>query len=52
MTLAAAGQDGWDYNVFDAQSVYLQSDGIERLLLLLRMPHKIRVLERRQGKCL
>ena len=39
MTLSAAAQDGWDLNVFDAQSAYLQSDGIERLLLL-RMPHK------------
>ena len=39
MTLSAAAQNGWDYNVFDAQSAYLQSDGIERLLLL-RMPHK------------
>ena len=34
-----AAQDCWDYNVFDAQSTYLQSDGIERLLLL-RIPHK------------
>ena len=38
MTLSAAAQDGRDYNVFDgqsvSQSVYLQSDGIERLLLL------------------
>ena len=39
MTLSAAAHDGWDYNVFDAQSAYLLSDGIERLLLL-RMPHK------------
>ena len=39
MTLSAAAQNGWDYNVFDAQSTYFQSDGIERLLLL-RMPHK------------
>ena len=39
MKLSAAAQDGWDYNVFDAQSAYLQSGGIERLLLL-RMPHK------------
>ena len=39
MTLSAAAQNGWVYNVFDAQSAYLQSDGIERLLLL-RMPHK------------
>ena len=39
MTLSAAAQSGWDYSVFDAQSAYLQSDGIERLLLL-RMPHK------------
>ena len=39
MTLSAAAQIGWDYSVFDAQSAYLQSDGIERLLLL-RMPHK------------
>ena len=39
MTLSAAAQDDWDYNVLDAQSAYLQSDGIERLLLL-RMPHK------------
>ena len=39
MTISVAAQDGWDYNVFDAQSAYLQSDGIERLLLL-RMPHK------------
>ena len=36
---AAAAQDGWDYNVFDAQPAYLQSDGIESLLLF-RMPHK------------
>ena len=39
MTLSAAAQDGRDYNVFDAQSAYLQSNGIERLLLL-RMLHK------------
>ena len=39
MTLSAAAHDGWSYNLFDAQSAYLQSDGIERLLLL-RMPHK------------
>ena len=39
MTLSAASQSGWDYSVFDAQSAYLQSDGIKRLLLL-RMPHK------------
>ena len=39
MTLSAASQSGWDYGVFDAQSAYLQSDGIKRLLLL-RMPHK------------
>ena len=39
MTLSAAAQSGWDYSVFDAQSAYLQSDGIKRLLLL-RMPHK------------
>ena len=39
MTLSAATQDGWDCNVFDAQSAYLQSHGIERLLLM-RMPHK------------
>ena len=39
MTLAARAQDGWDCIVFDAQSAYLQSEGIERLLLL-RMPHK------------
>ena len=39
MTLSAAAQDGWDFNVFDAQSAYSQSDGIERLFLL-RMPHK------------
>ena len=39
MTLSAAAQSGWDYSVFDAQSAYLQPDGIERLLLL-RMPHK------------
>ena len=38
VTLSEAAQDGWDYNVFDAHSAYLQSDGIERLLLL-RMPH-------------
>ena len=38
MTLSAAAQSGWDYSVFDAQSAYLQSDGIKRLLLL-RMPH-------------
>ena len=42
MSLAAAAQDGWDHNVFDARSASLQSDGIERLLLL-RMPHKISV---------
>ena len=31
MTLSAAAQDGWDYyKVFDAQSAYLQSDGIEK----------------------
>ena len=39
MTLTAAAQNGWDYKVFDDQSVYLQSGCIERLLLL-RMPHK------------
>ena len=39
MTLSAAAQSGWDYSVFDAQPAYLQSDGIERPLLL-RMPHK------------
>ena len=39
MTLSAAAQSGWDNSVFDAQSAYLQSDGIERQLLL-RMPHK------------
>ena len=39
MTLSAAAQSGWDYSVFDAQSAYLQSDGIEGLLLL-RMPQK------------
>ena len=39
MTLSAAAQSGWDYSVFDAQSAYLQSDGIKRLSLL-RMPHK------------
>ena len=39
MTLSAASPSGWDYSVFDAQSAYLQSDGIKRLLLL-RMPHK------------
>ena len=33
MALSAAAQDGWDYNVFDAQSVCLQPDGVERLLL-------------------
>ena len=38
-TLSAAAQNGWVYNVFDAQLAYVQSDGIERLLLL-RMPHK------------
>ena len=38
MTLSVAAQSGWDYSVFDAQSAYLQSDGIKRLLLL-RMPH-------------
>ena len=38
MTLAAAAQDGWDCNGFDAQSACLQSDGIEKPLLL-RMPH-------------
>ena len=38
MTLSASAQSGWDYSVFDAQSAYLQSDGIKRLLLL-RMPH-------------
>ena len=38
MTLSAA-RDGRDFNVFDAQSAYLQSDGIERLLLL-RMSHE------------
>ena len=31
MTLSAASQSGWDYSVFDAQSAYLQSDGIKRL---------------------
>ena len=51
MTLAAVAQDGWDYNVFDARSAYLQPDGIERLLLL-RMPHKSPSLGRNQGKCL
>ena len=52
MTLSAAAQSGWDYSVFDAQSAYLQSDGIKRLFLL-RMPHKkIRLLGRSQGKCL
>ena len=25
MTLSAAAQDDWDYNVFDSQSAYLQS---------------------------
>ena len=39
MTLSPASQSGWDYSVFDAQSAYLQSDGIKRLLLL-RVPHK------------
>ena len=39
MTLSAASQSGWDCIVLDAQSAYLQSDGIERLLLL-RMLHK------------
>ena len=39
MTLSAAAQSGWDHSVFDAQSAYLQSDGIERQLLL-RMLHK------------
>ena len=51
MTLSAAAQDGWDYNVFDAQSPYLHSDGIERLLLL-RMPHTNPLLGRNQGKWL
>ena len=39
MTLVAAAPDGWECNVFVVQSAYLQSDGVERLLLL-RMPHK------------
>ena len=30
MTLSAAAQSGLDYSVFDAQSAYLQSDGIKR----------------------
>ena len=30
MTLSATAQDGWHYNVFDAQSAYHQSDSIER----------------------
>ena len=38
MTLSAAAQDGWNYNVFDAQSAYFQSDGIERLLLQHKNP--------------
>ena len=50
MTLLAAAQDGWRYNVFDAPSAYLQSDGVERLLLL-RMPHKNLPPGRNQGKC-
>ena len=45
MTLSEAAQSGWDYSVYDAQSAYLQSDGIKRLLLL-------RILGRSQGKCL
>ena len=52
MTLAAAAKVGWDYTRFDAQSAYLQSDGIEGLLLL-RMPHKkTSLLRRSQGRCL
>ena len=39
MKLSEAAQSGWDYSVLHAQSAYLQSDGIKRLLLL-RMPHK------------
>ena len=46
MTLSAAAQSGWDYSVFDAQSAYLQSDGICGCLT------KIRLLGRSQGKCL
>ena len=49
MTLAAAAQDGWDHNVIDAQSAYLQSDGMERLLLL-RMSPKNPLLGTRPGQ--
>ena len=49
MTLAAAAQGGWDYSVFDAQSAYLQSDGIERPMLL-RMPHKNPIPEKKPGQ--
>ena len=49
MTLSAAAQSGWDYSVFDAQSAYLQSDGIKRLFLL-RMLHKNLPLETKSGQ--
>ena len=49
MTLSAAAQSGWDHSVFDAQSAYLQSDGIKRLLLL-RMRHKNLPLETKSGQ--
>ena len=37
LTLAFGSQKGWKVTSFDAQSAYLQSDGISRLLLI-RMP--------------
>ena len=37
LTLAFGSQKGWNITSFDAQSAYLQSDGITRLLLI-RMP--------------
>ena len=49
ITLAAAAKVGLDYNGFDAQSAYLQPDGIERLLLL-RMPHKNQPLATKPGQ--
>ena len=38
LTLAFAAQPGWRLRALDARSAYLQSDKIDRLLLL-RMPH-------------
>ena len=51
MTHSAAAQSGWDYSVFDAQSAYLQSDGIKRLSFA-SASQKIRLLGRSQGRCL